>query len=172
MLTACEKYDFSDAGQTESDEAWQRPTDTGQGTSTAPYTVEDILWYDHEGEDECWVIGYVVGATYRTMENIELTNETSYTRNILLASDTIGLTPWDVLPVELSTTALQKQFSLPYRPEGFHQCVMLQGRPLTYFNTNGLREIRTGHWLFGFNIRSIHPTPQEWTEVVISSPER
>jgi hypothetical protein len=168
-MSACQKYDFSDEAATEETDTWQMPIGTGEGTVARPYTVDDMLTHDHSGEGMCWVIGYVIGATYQNMGNVEYKASTTYKHNVLLAADSFHISQKGVLPVELSTAALQKSFSIPHHPEGFHQCVMFLGKPARYFYTNGLREIRTGHWMYHFDISTIHPHPQEWVRDTISS---
>ena len=171
LTAGCEKYDFTegeDSGK-ESEEL-APPTDTGKGTAEAPYTVEDMMSSELvQSGGACWVIGYVVGATYRTMNNAEFTSATDYSANVLLSGDSTCTNPQRCLPVELSSTSLQKKFALSYNPQGFRQCVMFYGKPARYFNVNGLRNISTGHWLWGFDIQQINPTPEEWNDTTISS---
>ena len=171
LTAGCEKYDFTDEGGSGKDsEELTPPTDTGKGTAEAPYTVEDMMTLEAaQSGGACWVIGYVVGATYRTMNNAEFTSATDYSANILLAGDSLCTDSRSCLPVELSSTSLQKKFALPYMPQGFRQCVVFCGKPARYFNVNGLRNISTGHWLWGFDIQQIHPTPEEWNDSTISS---
>lgn len=161
-LSACQKYDFSEEAELSPDEEWRMPVGTGEGTVLRPYTAEDIRSGNFSSGEECWVIGYVVGAAYQSIANSEFSPSTTFTRNILLSSDSICTSYMSCLPVELSSTSLQKRFALPHNPQGFRQCLMLRGTPRTYYNKNGLRDIRTGHWMYHFDISSIHPRPQEW----------
>ena len=169
-LTACQEYDFSE--EEGEDEEWSVPIGTGEGTKVRPFTVSSLLRTAHSSEEECWVIGYVVGATYQTMEMADFSSSTTYTRNILLSNDSLCTDIDACLPVELSSTSLQKKYALPHHPDGFHQCVMLLGTPATYFKKNGLRNIHAGHWLYGFDLRTILPKPEEWQkETITSSPK-
>ena len=169
LAAACEKYDFADDGEDPDEADVARPVATGEGTATSPYTVEDMLETDFAATGEpCWVIGYVVGATYRTISNAEFSALTQYTANLLLSGDSLCTDYRECLPVELSSTSLQKKFALPYNPQGFRQCAMFYGLPGRYFNVNGLRNVSAGHWWYGFDLQLIHSTPEEWKDSTIS----
>ena len=173
LTSACEKYDFTDdEGKGDAPEV-SRPIATGEGTAASPYTVREVLEADLTSTNgSCWVIGYVVGATYRAIANADFSASTSYTANILLAGDSTCTDCRKCLPIELSSTGLQKAFALPYNPQGFRQCATFYGRPARYFNVNGLRSISAGHWWYGLDIQQINPTPEEWrdTTILLSAP--
>ena len=173
LTAACEKYDFTDEERKEVKTEVARPIAIGEGTASSPYTVEDMLEGNLTGTDgSCWVIGYVVGATYRTISNAEFTASTSYTANVLLAGDSMCTDYRKCLPVELSSTSIKNKFALPHNPQGFRQCATFYGRPARYFNTNGLRNVSAGHWWYGLDIQLIDPHPQEWsdTTILLSAP--
>ncbi|MCR4920842.1 MAG: DUF6359 domain-containing protein [Bacteroidaceae bacterium] len=174
LTAGCEKYDFTEDGTTRKEEEdFAPPTDAGKGTAEAPYTVEDLLSADlTKSGGACWVIGYVVGATYRTMNNAEFAPDANYSANVLLAGDSLCTSSQRCIPVELSSTSLQKKFALPHNPQGFRQCAMFYGKPARYFNVNGLRNISAGHWLWGFDIQQINPIPEEWNDTTISTARR
>lgn len=162
FASACETMDFSeDEGDDTHTESTNKPNGTGKGTQELPLTVEDIL-YNRLPVDasSCWVIGYVVGATYQSMNNAEFRMSTSYTTNILLATDSTCTSAEYCIPVELKGTQMQKAFALPHNPSGFRQCAMFNGMPGKYFKKQGLRNAAKGTWLYGFDISNI--TPEDW----------
>lgn len=162
LLAACQQTDFNlepEGGQSHT--LVQRPCGTGHGTAEQPFTTEDILNGNAPQDTaSCWVIGYVVGATYQSIQNAEFKQHTTYTTNILLASDSTCTDIEKCIPIELKGAKMQKAFALAHNPNGFRQCAMLQGTIGTYFRKTGLRHTTAGHWLHGFNLS--HITPQEW----------
>ncbi|MDE5787860.1 MAG: hypothetical protein K2H79_04875 [Bacteroidaceae bacterium] len=167
LTTACEKVDI----EAEKDKTKEMPvapsvlpTASGKGTQDAPFLVEQVINGENTGSYLMWYIGYVVGSTYRTMQNPCFEAETSYTSNILLSSDPQCKRPERCIPVELRTVALQKAFSLHHNSNRFRQCIVLQGHSSMYFLTNGLRDIQTGYWLPDFDLSTIKTAPSEWEE--------
>ena len=168
LSVACEKVDI----EAEKDKTKETPvapsvlpTASGKGTQDAPFLVEQIINGEEDMESQLkWYIGYVVGSTYRTMQNPCFEAETSYTSNILLSSDPQCERPERCIPVELRTAALQKAFSLHHNSNRFRQCIVLQGHSSMYFLTNGLRDIQTGYWLPDFDLSTIKTAPSEWEE--------
>ena len=168
LAVACEKVDLTKEETTGGNVEWSGPPiGTGEGTAQKPYTVEEIQTLPMGETGQCWVIGYVVGATYRSMNEAMFTSATSYTSNILLSGDSLCEDIRNCIPVELNGKKMQKAFALPQNPAGFRQCAVFHGTAARYFSKNGLREIDAGHWLLGFDIQAICPTPQEWEDTVI-----
>lgn len=88
LAVACEKVDLTKEETTGGNVEWSGPpVGTGEGTAQKPYTVEEIQTLPMGETGQCWVIGYVVGATYRSMNEAMFTSATSYTSNILLSAD-------------------------------------------------------------------------------------
>lgn len=139
---------------------------TGEGTIQRPFTPNDIIEgkYDN-AETPVWVIGYVVGATYRTMNNAIFSDTTQYSSNILISLDSTCTRTDNCVPVELSNQKLQTSYSLPSYPMGFRKCLLIHGKPKAYFNKNGLRNIDEGHWMSGFDIATINPDIQKWDTI-------
>lgn len=165
LTIACNTMDFSEditgTPQMPQPGTIPPPCGTGLGTSDQPYTVEDFLLGRNAAESSsCWIIGYVVGATYQSISNAEFNQETSYTTNILLAADSTCKKADQCIPIELKGTQMQKTFALPHNPSGFRQCAMFYGLPGKYFKKPGLRNTSSGVWLYGFDISSI--TPENW----------
>lgn len=167
LTAACEKVDI----EAEKDKTQESPVGTpvlptasGEGTQDAPFLVEQVINGKDTETQLKWYIGYVVGSTYRTMQQARFVAESSYTSNILLSSDPQCERPERCIPVELRTVALQKAFSLHHNSNRFRQCIVLQGRSSQYFLTNGLRDIQTGYWLPDFDLSTIKTAPSEWEE--------
>lgn len=158
LLQSCEKVDV-DASPTGNDTNYSatRPTAVGEGTQESPYTPDQVINGEIDSELH-WFIGYVVGSTYSTMKNALFNATTQYESNVLIASSAECRDAAKCVPVELKTEALKEKLSLGRHPEGFQECIMVQGRCLQYFRTNGIREIKAGYWLPGFYI----PSPEEW----------
>lgn len=168
LSTACEKVDLSefnngDTPGNHSVVSSNLPASVGEGTQDAPYTVDQIIDGDLPAES-LWLIGYVVGSTYRTLSNASFTIPTTYTSNILLSFDSACTSVERCIPVELSTTALQKAVGLASNSERHRQCAMVQGIPNRYFSTNGIRNVSAAYWLPGFDISTIDPRPTPWEE--------
>ena len=163
LFAACQKVYF-DRGETDEDIPENLIfTGTGLGTPEAPFTVDDILNGNMMGEaDECWVIGYVVGATYSAMKNALFKPKTFYDTNILLSTDSVCDDPSLCIPIELTTKAMKEDFSLAANPERFRKCLLIKGWPALYFKVNGLRRVSAGYWLGDFDIKSILNEPEEW----------
>ena len=163
LTAGCEKFDPDPEAHEETTEHLV-PTSTGQGTQTSPYTVEQVIAGDGMTGQTRWFIGYAVGSTYSTIKNAIFTAETSYTTNILLASDSTCKDASVCVPVELSSSSLQKAFSLHYNSKHFRQCILVNGRFGLYFRTNGIRDVQAGYWLPGFDLSTIKTAPTEWQE--------
>ena len=158
LLQSCEKVDV-DVSPTGNDtnSSATRPTAVGKGTQESPYTPDQVIAGEMDGKLH-WFIGYVVGSTYSTMKNALFDATTQYESNILIASSAECRDAAKCVPVELKTESLKENLSLSRHPEGFQECIMVQGRCLQYFRTNGIREIKAGYWLPRFYI----PRPEEW----------
>jgi len=164
-MAGCQKLDFSETEE-DVDDTPENLTfiGTGEGTMEAPYTVGDILGGKTEkSTDGCWVIGYVVGATYSSIKNAQFDALTYYESNILLASDSMCQDYLECVPVELNTKAMKEKCGLPSNPERWRKCLLVKGTPGLYFKVNGLRRAAAGHWLGQFDIKSILSEPEEWT---------
>lgn len=170
FATSCNTIDFDAESHKNgqlSGKHIQRPWGIGLGTPEQPYMVEDILHKNYPSHTpSCWIIGYVVGATYQNLKNAQFSKNTTYTTNILLASDSTCTHIEECIPIELKGTKMQASFALPHNPKGFRQCVMLNGTPGEYFKKTGLRNITGGEWFYGFDISEI--VPDEWQTDTIS----
>jgi len=155
--------DISEEGTDEEFE-FTIPTRSGEGTIDAPFTVEQYLSSDSIPQN-CWIIGYAVGSTYRSMSNAVFSIDTLYNTNIILADDTTCENTTLCVPVELKNTSIQERLSLQYQSQHFHDCVMVFGTCGKYFYQLGLRNVTAGYWLEDFDIKTINPSPQEWEEV-------
>ncbi len=168
-LVGCQKIDLSEDKKNHTEENLRITIyGTGKGSMEYPLTVDDVLNDTAAyGSEYVWVMGYVVGSTYRTLNNASFDKNEAYSSNILLSADSLCTNVHDCIPVELSSSKWQESFSIVSAPQGFRQCVLIQGKRATYFNKKGLRKICAGHWLFGFDISSVLSEPQEWTTTVI-----
>lgn len=161
LISACEKIDLEEENG-DSDAEHIVPHTVGMGTQEAPYTVEQVINGGLRTTVN-WFIGYVVGSTYNTMDNCVFEEETSYTSNILLSDNPYCESADECIPIELKSATLQKKFSLYYNSGNFRQCVILLGRFGQYFRRNGIRDLRDGYWLPGFDYHDILPT--DWEEI-------
>ncbi len=168
VLAGCEKIDFDEeSGGTENSSATTHiiPTTSGTGSQYSPLLPEQVINGNGLSNQNYWVIGYVVGSTYRTMSNAQFEAETTNKSNILLSSDSTCTSAERCIPVELSSTSVVEALSLYQNPDRFRQCVMVQGVFGRYFSRNGIRSTLSGYWLPGFDISGIKTTPTEWQEL-------
>lgn len=139
------------------------PIGVGQGTAEKPWTVEQVMTEDVEYGTEGWVIGYAIGAVYKTIGNYSIGANHTYVTNIILANEPIQDTCKTYIPAELPTKAMKEAFALPYNKSKFQKCVMLRGVIGSYFNVSGLRRCDAGRWLEGLNLDSLKMLgPEEW----------
>ena len=162
-FAACEKVDISEFVDSEPASPIL-PVALGKGTQERPYVVEQIM-EDTVPPENCWVIGYVVGSTYRTMDGASFMSQSAYAGNVLLSSDSTCKDKAGCIPIELSTSAMQKAVNLLHNAKYHRQCVMVQGVPGRYFNVNGVRNIQSAYWLLDFDISDINSFPVPWEEV-------
>ncbi len=172
LLCACESYSLDDldsASGTSSSGASSsslEPTSHGLGTQQSPLTPDDMLeGIAPESSTECWVMGYVVGSTYRSMSNAVFGTPTSYTSNILLACDSLCRDASQCIAAELTKTSAQNSFSLCLHPEGVRQFVVLRGTYGAYFSRAGIRAVSEGYWLPGFDLAGIPSASQGWGDI-------
>lgn len=98
-------------------------------------------------ETSCWVVGYVVGYTSRSIHNAVFSTEGAVRSNILLADRKEEDNTARCLPVELDQTALKECLSLADNP-GLWKCrIGVYGKVKTYFRVTGLREVGDFEWL-------------------------
>ena len=169
FTVSCEKIDIneddSSAGTSSTDGINQiRPTSLGNGTQESPFSPDHILLGQVPSDTTCWFIGYVVGSTFRSMDNANFTSETTYTANVLISSnptcDTISL----CVPVEITSASVRKVLSLADNPDRFQQCAMIYATTERYLNRQGLRKVTSAYWLPDFSIRNIDSSPEQWKE--------
>lgn len=165
LFAACEKADFDeDTPDDTPPTAAAPPTSSGLGTQESPLTVEQVLRGDTLPTQPLWLVGYAVGSTYRSMSNARFETVTTYATNLLLASDSLCTDAARCIPVELPTSAMQRELSLSQHPDCHRRCIMVCGTPGRYFSHNGLRNVSAGYWLPGFDLSTIVTAPSEWEE--------
>lgn len=149
---SCEKVTFPEPdpeGQdTEQPEDTLVLEDAGEGSLQAPATVNDLLLRpgDFLGR-ACWVAGYIVGYTERTMKNASFMAEGAVQSNILLADDPGEMEPDFCVPVELKTDKWKTALSLAHQPENLGKRVAVHGLVKTYFSVTGVRSMESFRWL-------------------------
>lgn len=148
---ACEKVHFPEP---EGNEGNPLPDDTlvvdttGEGSMYSPATVTDLLLREAEFMGtSCWVAGYIVGYTERTMKNAAFTTDGAVQSNILLADSPDEQDEDYCVPVELKTEKWKTTLSLAHRPENLGQRVVVHGMIKTYFSVTGVRAIDGSYWL-------------------------
>ncbi|MCD8266814.1 MAG: DUF6359 domain-containing protein [Prevotellaceae bacterium] len=163
-LIGCDKVDL-DATDSPGAISKTEPVGHGLGTQERPLTPDEMLeGVMPQSASDCWVMGYAVGSTYRSLSNAVFGVPTTYSTNILLASDSLCEDASQCVAAELTSTSMKNQFSLSLYPEGFRQFVVLEGTFGTYFSQAGLRSVSAGYWLPSFDLSPICPAPQEWEE--------
>ena len=99
------------------------------------------------------------------MDNCIFEEETTYTSNILLSSNSTCDSIEECIPVELNSSTLKKALSLYYNSDKFRKCLIIKGRFGQYFRTNGIRDIREGYWLPNLDLSTLkNATPADWQE--------
>ena len=165
LATSCEKIDLEEEGEgNESVVSQTIPQRSGEGTQDSPLMVEQVINGDTLSSRYYWVIGYVVGSTYRNINNATFEASTTNESNILLASDSTCTSVDRCIPVELISNKIRQIASLASNPERHRQCIMVQGQYGRYFSRSGLRDTRAAYWLPGFDIASIVTAPTQWEE--------
>lgn len=168
-LCACQKIDLAEATSDSNNKTdIPIPTGVGEGTAEKPWTVEQVMNGDVEFSREGWVIGYAIGAAYKTIGNYSLSADHTYVTNIILSNEPVQEEYTIFIPAELPTKAMKEAFALPYNKSKLQKCVMLHGVAGRYFNVNGLRRCDAGRWLEGFNLTTLDPHPEEWTDTLIT----
>jgi len=164
LISACEKIDLEEENG-DSDAEHIVPHTVGMGTQEAPYTVRQLLQGDILTAQEAWVIGYIVGSTYRSMSNAIFAGRTTYTGNILISYDSLCSSENKCIAVELASTSIQKRLSLASDSTHYRKCVAVNGTIGRYFNRVGLREAKEGYLLPGIDLQAIDPRPTDWEEI-------
>ncbi len=165
LIGACEKIDLEeDNPSANTEDNYIVPKKTGKGTQNAPFTPEQFLKEESLTGGTCWIVGYAVGSTYRTMNNAVFSATGAYTANLLLAEDSLCIDVSQCIPIEL-TSSVQSTLSLGSHPECFHRCILVEGAIGRYFSQRGLRNVKSGYWLpASFNLRDIDISPTDWEE--------
>lgn len=154
----CEKVDLPSAtgtgasagtsGGSSSDNDPGPVVGTGEGNVSYPYTVSDVQEQaDLLQEREVWVVGYVVGFAYRTLENAAFTTEQAKETNILLADDPEEYDPYACLPVRLTSAKWKAALGLAQNPDSLGRCLRVLGLVGTYLKTTALTEVADYQWL-------------------------
>lgn len=151
-LSGCEKISFPEESTEKTDT--KLPDDTlkvdvtGEGSVSAPATVGDLLRRESEFMGfSCWVAGYIVGYTERTMSNAFFGAEDAVQSNILLADY-----PWcedeeECVPVELKTDKWKQKLSLAHSPSNLGKRIAVHGLIETYFGVIGVRSMDEFRWM-------------------------
>ena len=168
LLTCCQKIDQTvdpEDGAKDDPEKAVAIIGTGEGTRQCPFTVADVRSMSLSGNEEVWVIGYMVGTAPVSMNNATFSIDAQNQSNILLSYDSLCTDTALCIPVELSSTKNRKNFSLPTNVAHFRKCLLVKGIPLKYLYRKGLRNVSAGLWMDGFNISSV--SPDEWGSITL-----
>lgn len=121
---------------------------TGEGTGTRPYTVADVCGRADELDgSEVWVMGYVVGHAYQSLDNAAFSAEGAKETNVLLAGRPDETDPYACLPVRLQTTRWKQRLGLAQNPDSLRHAVCVLGLVGTYLRTTALTEVSDARWL-------------------------
>ncbi len=164
LCCGCQKYERDDSTESEGQSPVVYPIGHGHGTQQRPLTVADV-WAGNAAEGQsCWVMGYAVGSTYRTMSNALFSVPTTWAQNILLSDDSLCTDVADCIAVQFATQKMKDAFSLVSHPDMHTRAVVLHGTIGTYLNLPGLRQASEGYWLPGFDLGQANVPPTPWDE--------
>lgn len=164
LCYGCQKYEWDEPEAEEEQTPVIYPIGHGRGTQQYPLTVADMQAGKAAEGQPCWVMGYAVGSTYRTMKNALFSVPTTWAQNILLSDDSLCADVADCIPIQLSTQHAKDNFSLVAHADMHAQAVVLYGVAGTYFRQLGLRQVIGGYWLPGFDLNQINIQPTYWEE--------
>lgn len=135
-------------GPEEQEPDWSLPEELPTIDGHQALAVGEVLKMTPDiDETSCWVVGYVVGYTSRSIHNAVFSTEGAVRSNILLADRKEEDNTARCLPVELDQTALKECLSLADNP-GLWKCrIGVYGKVKTYFRVTGLREVGDFEWL-------------------------
>lgn len=155
---ACERVSFPEPDGNGTGSESEKPTDIPDGShnsgnsedelTVVPFTVADFIEKSDSLKNElCWVAGYIVGYTERTMSQATFSAKGAGQSNVLIADF-----PWVedetlCVPVELKRVALKKELSLQHVPGNLGKRVALLGMADSYFRVAGLRGVEDYVWL-------------------------
>lgn len=179
-LGSCEKIELAnetepDKEQTQEETTHEHTTDAtpesvahpmrlGEGTKEAPYTVTQLI-DDLPLYDTVYVVGYAVGEMPNTTQPPCFEPPFTEKSHVLLAASRDCQKRAKCLPVELSNASTQGKLSLAFHPEQHHECYLVKGVVNTYKDLWGLRNVREGYCLTGFDIPYTDPTVWEETGI-------
>lgn len=114
---------------------------SGNGTPENPYTVADAI--THQGQNEVWVIGYIVGSAKNGTINqfIPGVTEESVVSNIVLADNRNETNKENLVSVELKDGPRRVALNLVENPDNFNRRVAIRGDLAEYVKGYGLRNI-------------------------------
>ncbi len=141
----------------------------GAGSARFPYAAEQVI-LGLDSDTAVWVVGYVVGSTYRSLSAATFTSHSSHAGNILISSDSLCHAVSQCVPVELSSSKLQQSFSLFYSSGGYRKPLLLLALPAPYFSRPGLRKVQFARWLSAEEADKIDTVPEEWEHVQVELP--
>ncbi len=164
LCGGCQKYEWDNADSKEQASV-VFPIGHGHGTQQRPLTVADV-WAGNVAEGQsCWVMGYAVGSTNRTMSNALFSVPTEWAQNILLSDDSLCTDVADCIAVQFSTQKMKDAFSLVSHPDMHTQPVVLHGTIGIYLNQPGVCRASEGYWLPGFDLGQANVPPTLWDEI-------
>lgn len=115
--------------------------ESGNGTQENPYTVSDAI--THQGENEVWVVGYIVGSAKNGTINqfIPGVTEETVPSNIVIADNRNETDKERLVSVELKEGSRRDALNLADNPGNFNRRVAIRGDLAGYMNGYGLRGI-------------------------------
>jgi hypothetical protein len=115
--------------------------ESGNGTQENPYTIADAI--AHQGENEVWVVGYIVGSAKNGTINqfIPGVTEESVVSNIVLADNRNETNKENLVSVELKDGPRRVALNLEDNPANFNRRVAIRGDLAEYVKGYGLRNI-------------------------------
>ncbi len=116
----------------------------GDGTQENPYTVLQVK--EHDGENDVWVKGYIVGYAKSDKNYFIMPDDVSDAKetNILLGLTPAGPDLESVIPVQLPDNKIRENLNIKNHPERLGKSVIIQGDLDNYLGKTGVINLKTG----------------------------
>ena len=140
MTVGCEKgYYGEELTKTDNTEETEGAEDSDDDDSQGGLTVEQFMTQTLTGQT--WVVGYVVGACSKTINNADFEPPFEYPQAILLADHPGETNKEKVITIGLpSGYKVRKELNLVDHPENYGKRVAIYGEQTTYLKVLGIKK--------------------------------
>ncbi len=116
---------------------------SGNGTETAPYTVEQVIALNNPNTEDQWVVGYIIG----TRDNAQINDLSETISNFILSVDDVKATTFDSdkhITVDYNTVEdkIEKDYA-----NMFGKIIKVRGDLIAYFGNPGVKNCNSYEWL-------------------------